>query len=193
MAGIVLAGGKSRRMGRDKACLPYGDSTLLAHVVEMVRSIAEPTFVVADIADKYVLPDRTVVVGDMFPSAGPLGGLITGLTLAPGTYHVVVACDMPRLNPAVLRLLMEKANGADGAIPEVAGRLEPLCAVYHRRCADALRAQLDAGRLALHMAVESLALRRVGEDALRRIDPDLACFTNLNTPEEYRRVRTDSS
>src|SRR5579862_9486242 len=101
MGGIVLAGGKSARMGQDKACLPYRGTTLLAHVVATVRSVAGPVLVVADVAEKYALPDRMPVVGDLFPGTGPLGGLVTGLShvAARGSYHVVVACDMPRLNP----------------------------------------------------------------------------------------------
>jgi molybdopterin-guanine dinucleotide biosynthesis protein A len=133
---------------------------------------------------RYALPGVRVL-GDLFPDTGPVGGILTGLTaLGPGR-HLVVACDMPALNPAVLRLLREAATPDwDAVVPEIGGRLEPLCAAYRDSAAPPLRRFLETGQRAARRALETLRVRRIGEEALRRIDPDLACFTNLNTPEE---------
>ncbi len=186
MAGIVLAGGKSARMGEDKARLPYVGTTLLAHVIETLRLLTPSIVVVMDQAGKYALPPDVQVAVDLFPNAGPLGGLVTGLTAVEDGYHFVVACDMPHLHPALLSLLYEAADGFDAAVPEVEGRCEPLCAVYHRRCVDRLRDALERGERAVHRALRSLAVNRVGEETLRRADPDLRSLQNLNTPADYR-------
>ncbi len=187
----MLAGGLSSRMGEDKALMAYAGTTLLAHVVGVVAGVAGAVVVAADSRDRYSaanLPSGTILVGDNFPGAGPLGGLVSGLIRAGEGYHVVTACDMPGLVPELLRLLFNEAEGFDGAIPLVGGREEPLCAVYHRRCAEMLQAEMLSGSLALRRAVQSLNLRRVGEDRIRAVDPQLASFTNLNTPDDYKRA-----
>jgi len=189
MIGIVLAGGKSRRMGRDKALLPFQGTTLLEYIIMQMRKAVEDVIVVADMPERYVLADGTRVVGDIYPEAGPLGGIVTGLHVAKEGYHPVVGCDMPYLEPAMLRLLIREAQGFDGVIPEVAGRIEPLCAVYHSRCVVALEMALLQGERAVHRAIEYVNMKRVREDVLRTVDKDLRSFINLNTPAEYERVR----
>jgi cyclic pyranopterin phosphate synthase len=192
VAGIVLAGGKSVRMGRDKALLSYGSTTLLSHTIEIMQSVTETVLVVVDTADRYPFLRGLRVAPDLYPNAGPLGGIVTGLAALEDGYHVVAACDMPFLRPALLRFLLAEAQGGDGAVPEIDGHLEPLCAVYHRRCLLPLKEQLEAGQRAAHRAIRLLNLKRVGEEALRRVDPDLVSFTNINTPEDYRKVSTET-
>jgi molybdopterin-guanine dinucleotide biosynthesis protein A len=184
VGGIVLSGGKSRRMGSDKALLPYNGTTLLKHVVSIVRSVAGETLVVADLADKYAFKDGTRVVGDLYPESGPLGGIITGLTYAGDEFNLVVACDMPLLQPALLKRLLQAAEGNDAAVPEINGRLEPLCAAYHKQVADKLRITLESGELAVHKAISCLNIYRLEEEEVRRFDPELRSFSNWNTPDD---------
>lgn len=184
MGGIVLSGGKSRRMGVDKALLPYNGITLLEHVLGIVRAAAGETIVVADVADKYVLKAGTRVVGDLYPDTGPLGGIITGLTYAADEFNLVVACDMPFLQPALLKRLIEAVEGYDAAVPEINGRLEPLCAAYNKRATEKLWVMLESGELAVHKAVCTLNIVRIGEEELRCFDPELVSFSNWNTPDD---------
>lgn len=188
MSGVVLAGGRSARMGRDKAELPYGGGTLLEHVVSLVRQVERLTIVVAATRSQYALRDDTHVLGDLYPGAGPVGGIVTALEALPDDYTLVAACDMPRLRPEVLRFLLEQARGYDAAVPMVGGRLEPLCAAYHQRCANPLRAALEEGERAAHRAVRRLRLNVVPEEALRALDPLLESFTNVNAPDDLARV-----
>ncbi|HXG23177.1 MAG TPA: molybdenum cofactor guanylyltransferase [Chthonomonadales bacterium] len=187
MTGIVLAGGKSRRMGRDKALLPFRGKTLLEYVVAQLRKAVDEVIVVADVPNRYVLANGTHVVGDIYPGAGPLGGIVTGLYATEEGYHPVIGCDMPHLEPAILHFLIREAQGLDGAIPVIAGRVEPLCAVYHSRCAAVFEKALHQGERAVHRVIECVDMMRVHEEALRAIDKDLRSFINLNTPEEYMR------
>lgn len=189
MAGVILAGGRSKRMGGDKALLPYNGKPLLSHIAAIVRAVAGSVIVVTEAAGQYSdvpLPAGTCVIGDLYPGKGPVGGIITGLRAAGEGLHIVVACDMPRIVPALLRLLLERAKGYDAAVPLVAGRLEPLCAAYDSCCADRLESTLLAGNLALQPAVQSLHINVVDEFQMRQADPNLVSFINLNTPEDFR-------
>lgn len=186
---IILAGGKSSRMGEDKALLPYNGMTLLEHVVSTVRTLAGDIVVVADAPEKYTLPCGRLVT-DTFPDSGPVGGILTGLTtLGPGS-HIVVACDMPALNVGVLQLLLKAATPEwDAIVPEINGQPEPLCAVYRHTAAPRLMSFLESGKRSAREALGALRVKRVGEGVLRRLDPTLSCFTNINTPEDFETLK----
>ncbi|MCX6380712.1 MAG: molybdenum cofactor guanylyltransferase [Armatimonadetes bacterium] len=184
MGVIVLAGGRSERMGQDKALLTRGGRTLLEQTLLTVSEISSEIIVVADRADRYPLAIGRGIA-DRFPGAGPLGGVITGLELLGEGNHLVTACDMPSLQTSVLRYLLSCANEeADCVVPLVGGRLEPLCAVYQQSALVPLRAYFEEGERALHRSLRRLRLRTVPEEELRAFDPELRCFRNLNTPEE---------
>ena len=185
MAVIVLAGGESLRMGSDKALLPWRRKTVLEHVIDAVSPVSERAIVVGGAPGSYRLPPNVPQVADIFVNAGPLGGIITGLVAAGDGYHAVIGCDMPCIGPSLLRLLFNQAEGRDAAVPEVGANLEPLCAVYHHRCVARLLESLQSGQRAVHAAILSVDIRRVPEEDLRKVDPGLVSFTNLNSPEDY--------
>ncbi|MDR5696281.1 MAG: molybdenum cofactor guanylyltransferase [Armatimonadota bacterium] len=185
--GVVLAGGKSRRMGCDKATLPLGDRSLLAHVVGRLRAVCAPVLVVASRPDAY--PDCGVpVIADRWPVGGPLAGLHAGLAAARTDYAVVVACDLPFITPSVLRGLVERAGGFEAAVPRVDGVAQPLCAVYHRGVEPVAEALLRRGVRSVRALLRRLRVHYVGEDELRAWDPDLRSFLNVNTPANYERA-----
>ncbi len=190
---MILAGGRSVRMGQDKARLPYGATTFLEHLVALVAPLVEDVVIVADTPEKYALAGARCV-SDLFPDAGPVGGIVTGLTaLGPGR-HLVVACDMPAVRAETLALLLKLATPEwDAAVPEIGGRWEPLCAVYRDSALPPLRAFLETGQRAAQRALitDSLHVRRVEEAALRAIDPDLHGFLNLNTPDDFARFTAE--
>lgn len=200
VTGIVLAGGRSRRMGRPKALLPFGDTTLLGRVVRRVAEVCPRVLVV--VRDPAVLSgedDRAVlpagrhagppageVVVDRFPGLGPLSGLHAGLLATETPTAVCVACDLPLVKPALLRLLADLAAGHDAAVPVVGGRPQPVCAAYHRSVADAAAEVLAQGGGAMRDLLARLRVRLVEEADLRRADPDLGSFLDVNTPADYR-------
>lgn len=189
LTGIVLAGGQSLRMGQDKCRLPFGGTTLLRHVISRVAQACDPVIVVARVASDY--PDCGArVIGDHRPGAGPLAGLAAGLTAAETACAAVVACDAPFVAPALLRGLRGLAAGWDAVVPVVAGRGQPLCAVYDRGVASVAEALLARGARAVHrlLVQPGLRVRRVGEDILRAWDPELLSFVGINTPEDYDRA-----
>jgi molybdenum cofactor guanylyltransferase len=181
---ILLAGGKSQRMGQDKALLVYEGRTFLEHVIAALLPLTDNILVVADRADKYALPHGHIIV-DLFPDTGPVGGILTGLMAAGSGAHWVVPCDMPAVSPDVLQLLRQAAvPPLDAVVPEINGELEPLYAVYRDTTAPKLRHYLDGGQRSARGALKTLNVRRIGEDVLRRVDPNTASFMNVNTPEE---------
>src|SRR3990170_3327557 len=137
MATIILAGGRSRRMGRDKAGLPLGGRTLLQVMVDRLVPLfgrvliigAHRTEVEAEEADQ---------AGDLLPGAGPLGGLYTGLTLSPDAVNLAVPCDLPFLQEDLIRLLRRWADSRQVVVPQGPDGLEPLCAFYHQSCLPAI-------------------------------------------------------
>src|SRR5712692_9632320 len=133
--GFVLAGGRSARMGRDKALLPYRGTTLLEHIASVVRQAAGTATIIGD-PDRY-RDLRHPVYPDQVPQCGPIGGIYTALRVTASDWNLVVACDMPMLSAPVLRRLIDHSSqSASNCIVGVGpgGEPHPLCAVYHRRC-----------------------------------------------------------
>ncbi|MCY3784020.1 MAG: molybdenum cofactor guanylyltransferase [Chloroflexi bacterium] len=193
---VVLAGGASRRMGRDKRLLPWGTDadgrprTLLQAVVDTLAAVTDDVIVVAN--DR---PDvgRARVVPDAIPGSGSLGGILSGIEAALHKRVFVAAVDMPFLNVALVRDLLDRLGGHDAVVPVIGGRPEPLHAVYGPAVATAARRQIAQGQLKIALAYEGLEVVRVPEADLRRVDPELRSFRNVNTPEDYTGARTDAA
>ena len=191
-AGIVLAGGQSRRMGRDKALLPTPDGPLLHRIARTLATTCAQVLVVDRPPGRYRALGWPLVL-DRHPGQGPLAGLHAGLEAMAYPYGLFVACDMPGLTPAVARFLLTEAlaapgdEPADAVVPLRAGRPEPLLAVYARRLAPLAGRLLEAGGGPLRALLDSpgVRVRWVEEDRLRRVDPTLACLVNVNTPADW--------
>lgn len=185
MGAILLAGGKSVRMGEDKALLSFEGMTLLEHGATRLLPGGEEVVVVTDMPDRYSLPG-VKMIADAMPHSGPVGGIVTGLGALGEGWHFVLACDMPFVRREVLDLLGDAATPEwDAVVPEIGGEAEPLCALYRHTALPKLRHYLEAGRRSARGALEALNVCFIGEEALRRADPDLISFTNINTPEDW--------
>lgn len=178
--GFVLAGGGSTRMGRDKALLDYNGRTLLEHVAAQVRAAAGNVTVIADPARYQRL--GLVVVADQRPACGPLGGIVTALSISSHDWNLIVACDMPGTDASFLEMLIRVALRAparvDCVLPEGPGGPEPLCAVYHRDALARLRDALDRNILKMRTVVASLEAQSLAV-------ADAGRFRNMNTPEDW--------
>jgi molybdopterin-guanine dinucleotide biosynthesis protein A len=193
---IVLCGGRSARMGRDKAALPFGNETLLARVVRLVSEVADDVVLVA--REGQALPERvgqaerdgqasaSFVVRDPAEGLGPLAGIAAGLGAIRGPRALVVACDMPLLRPALARRLLELAREADALVPVVDGFPVPTCAVYSRTVAGRARQLVAARELRPRAFLESVKTRFVAAEELRAVDPALESFRDCDTEEDYR-------
>jgi molybdenum cofactor guanylyltransferase len=189
VSGVILAGGKSRRMGGSpKALLPFGGRPLIEHIAETLRSVLSDCLVVTNAPELYTslgLP----MVGDAFPEGGALGGIYSGLRAAPGDAALCVACDMPFLSAPLVAHLAGRAAEADVVIPEAAGELQPLHAVYGKTCLPAMERRLLAGQLKIAGFFGDVRVLRVPAGAIERFADPTVAFMNLNTPEDLARAR----
>ncbi|MGH7778664.1 MAG: molybdenum cofactor guanylyltransferase [Candidatus Binataceae bacterium] len=181
---IILAGGRSSRMGQRKAALPFGDSTLLERTIAELDKFFDDIVIVAE-PDFAGAPARARLIRDELAYEGPVPALARGLDAARADTAFACSCDLPMLDARVGAALLAMLAGYDAVIPVVGARLQPLHAVYRRRCAGALRALRARGENRLSAIAEIVPTRRVEEDELRPIDPDLRSFLNINTPEDY--------
>ena len=191
VSAAILAGGRARRYGgADKAALPVGGARIIDRQLAALSGVAEDIRIVANDPARYAALGLRVIP-DAIADVGPLGGIYSALLDARHDPVIVLACDLPFVTAALLeRLLSERGSGEeiDAVVPRSARGLEPLCAVYHRRCAAAAKARIDRG--ALHVAgwLDDLKVRVVGPDTLAPFDAG-ALFTNVNTPHDHERAR----
>lgn len=187
VSAAIMAGGKSRRMGRDKAWLDLGDGRpIVRRVIDVASEVADEVFLVANDAHFDSLGLR--VVPDRFPEGGVLGGIATGIGAAAHERVLVVACDMPFVRPDVLRLLVDRSEGWDAVVPRVGEEYETLHALYTKACLPTIERALAAGKMRVISFFGDVRLRIVDEGELRVLDPDLRSVTNVNTPEELAAI-----
>ena len=191
VSGIVLAGGRSRRLGRDKAIEPFDGKPLLLRVIDRLADVVDETVVVvADVeqAERIPLPASTRVVVDAYPDCGSLGGIFTGLSAAPGDWGLVVACDMPFLDRRLLRHILDRRGGFDAVVPVLDGRPEPTHAAYSKACLPHIERRLRARELKIAGFFDDVRVRLVPQAEIEGIDPDRLSFLNVNTPDDLERA-----
>ncbi len=192
MAAIILAGGRSTRLGRDKASEVLLGRTLLQRAVDAFAGIADEYVVVTAVGQTLPRVETQVrlrVVEDAYPQTGPLGGIYTGLRAMEAAQGIVVACDMPLLQPALLLELIRLAPDADVVVPLQDGLPEPLCAAYSKACLEPIRACLERGAYKVTQCFEALSPRYLRPEEWQRFDPDGLSFLNVNREEDLARAR----
>jgi molybdopterin-guanine dinucleotide biosynthesis protein A len=188
--GIVLAGGKSTRMGTSKAMLPFGPETMLQRVVRLLGEVVAPIVVVAAVDQELpeLLPD-VIVTRDEQEGRGPLEGLRAGLKALPHDVDAayVTSCDVPLLVPGFVRQMIELADGYDIAVMDIDGFAHPLSAIYKRSTLPRVEDLLSNDQLRPVFLFDAMKTRRIGPEEITA-DPDLRTLRNLNTPEDYERA-----
>ncbi len=183
VVGIALAGGQSRRMGRDKAGLLVGGTSLLESAISRLRAVT-PDVLVADRGLALAPAHRSVDDG---PGAGPAAGILGAAAARPDHDLLVLACDLPGVPEALLRHLAEPI-AEHACIPRWSRGSEPLCALYRPAALAVMAAEVRAGRLALHAMLrrDDLRVRYLEGDLLAKFGPPERIFLNLNSPEDLR-------
>jgi molybdopterin-guanine dinucleotide biosynthesis protein A len=182
ISAAVLAGGMSSRLGFPKAWLRLGSGrTLIEDTVAKLRRLSDDVMVVANEPAFEVRGARRVA--DLVPGAASLGGIHTAVARAKRDRVVVVGCDMPFLSIRLLSYLVSLSSEVDVVAPRIEGYPEPLHAVYGRGCLPAIEPRARGGQLKIIGFYADVRVRYVDEPELRRIDPELRSFRNVNTPE----------
>jgi molybdenum cofactor guanylyltransferase len=188
LGGIVLCGGHSRRMGRSKAWLPFGNERMLQRIVRILGTVVRPVIVVAaPDQDLPVLPVEVSVVRDATPDRGPLGGLASGLAALKGACDAVYlsSCDVPFLQAGFVTRMGELLGENRICVPRVGDMYHPLAAVYRVEVGEAVECLLAAGRLRPILLFDEIPTRIVLADELTDVDPTLQTLRNLNSPADY--------
>lgn len=188
---VILAGGKSQRMGRDKASLVLGEQTLLQHVAAILQTMFPRVLVsVRQPRPDIALPQ----ICDTHADAGPLAGLYSALLHAETPWIFAVATDMPFIQPALIDYLATQRDDVQAVVPRVHGHPQPLAAFYAKSCMTPYRALLDGdGTRGLCKALEQLKVCYVDESDLLAADPGLRSFFDLDTPQDVATAKLDSN
>ena len=187
----ILAGGRSRRMGRDKSMLEIGGVPVIRRIADTLGGMFRDVFVVANEKEEYERMGLAVV-GDIHPGNDSLGGLHTAVATAKGSHVFVAGCDMPLLQPALIRGLASLVDEWDVIIPIKDDYPEPLCAFYGKNCAPHIEESISRGRLKMIGFHERVRVKLVEEALWREWDAEGASFLNANTPEEFEKIKAVS-
>ncbi len=182
MTGIILAGGKNRRIGKNKALLKIGEKQIIKLIVEKLKIVFDNVLVVTNSSFDYQFLGIRVVQ-DIVSKRGPLGGIYTGLLISQSEYNFICGCDMPFLNVDLLRFMSSEIDDSDAIIPVVKGFVEPLHSIYSKRCLSAIRFHLEAEDLKVKNFFSQVKCKYLSEDKIKKYDSQLLSFFNLNTSQ----------
>jgi molybdopterin-guanine dinucleotide biosynthesis protein A len=190
-SGVILAGGLSKRLnGRDKAMIAIHGKPILDHIVAVYSDIFSEIILVTNTPQAY-LNWNMLTVTDLLTTRSSLTGIHAGLFYASRPYVFVSACDAPFLKPELVQLLISQARpGTDAVIPETANGLEPLCAVYSKSCMKTIESHIQQEKLKIQRVFQESRINRISEARVRKADPDLVSFVNINTPEDLMAVKS---
>ena len=187
MTGIILSGGESRRMAKDKAFLKIDGEYIIERILNVFKDIFDEIVIVTNTPEFYISYDVTLV-GDIIEKKGPMSGLYSGLINSKSNYNFVTACDMPFLKRQLISFMMDLAGSNDIVLPRIKDLLEPLHAIYSKSCIPCIEGYLKNGNRGLRELLGGCKVRYVEEEEIMPIDPDMKSFININTLEEYDKI-----
>ena len=184
ITGIILAGGKSTRIGANKPQLKIGKGHLIDRVVDTLSQFTSSILILTT-EDQLGLAKPATPgarwVQDIYPGKGPLGGIYTGLMNAETSYSLVVGCDMPFLNSGLIKYLIDGASGFAAIAPKIGWMIQPLHAIYSKSCVPSIEALIREDQLQIIKLFNLVNTRFVTEKEIDQFDPDHLSFLNINT------------
>jgi molybdopterin-guanine dinucleotide biosynthesis protein A len=188
MTGVILAGGKSRRMGRPKLFIDIGGIPMFERVYRVCEAVFTEVIIVANDSEPFRRYDAHLVP-DIIPGKGPLGAIYTGLVHASQDHCFCVAADMPFLNIRLIRHMIERSAEGDVIIPKTSDGHHPLHAIYAKGCLKPIETLLSRGDLKIVDFFPEVTVIYVPEGEIRHYDPLLRCLTNVNTEDDFYHVQ----
>jgi len=190
VTGFVVAGGKSSRMGRDKAWIDIGGRPMIQHVISALKEVTANIAVIAKRPEYGEL--GFAVFADTHIGIGPIEAIRTALANCTTSYAIVVACDMPFVTPQLFTLLLDRVQGYDAVAPtDSEGRLEPLCAVYARAAGSAVTALVERGERKPTRIFDTVRTNIAPFSAVGHLPGAQLFFRNVNTPADYMQALQD--
>ncbi len=187
---ILLSGGKSSRMGTNKALLPIEGKANIERIVDSLGEDFADRVLVTNTPEEYsMLKDKVKIVTDVYPGLGPLSGIHAGLLVSNAEYNIVVACDMPFVSRELARLLIEKSEGYQAAVPRFNGMRQPLFAVYHQSIISEIEELIKGNDFRVNNLWAKVNMLWVEDESMHSIPDVERAFYNMNYPEEYDQVK----
>jgi molybdopterin-guanine dinucleotide biosynthesis protein A len=187
VSGLILAGGESSRYGRNKALVDFNGIPLIQRVSSVMQSIFQEVIIITNTPKEYSFL-KLPMHEDLIKGLGPLGGLFTGLTRMANDAGFLVGCDMPFLNSTLIRHIVEVRNDRDVIVPRISGMMEPLHALYRRGCLPAIRQLIDSRKYQIGQFFSEVSVKYIDEAIIRRFDPEMRCFYNINEPRQLDNI-----
>ncbi len=187
IAGVILAGGKSSRYGRNKAFEKLGGKTLINHVVDTMTSLFQHTILMTNTPSEYEHLGLDMYE-DLIKGLGPIGGIYTALKKIDQEAAFLVACDMPFLNRSLITYMVSVWENNDVVVPRMGWKLEALHAIYRKSCVSRIEKNIGNGIYQVIQIFDHLTVRYVDEEEIRQFDPQLRSFLNINRPQDLRRL-----
>ncbi len=189
LSAIILAGGKSRRIGQDKNRLMLGGQTLLKRSIQTASKLSNDIVIVTSQPGQVRKPANARVARDILPGGGALSGLHAGLHNAQHNYALAIACDMPFINLRLLRYMAIVSPGYDAVVPFWQNEAEPLHAIYARACLPAITELLQSGGGRIIELYSRVNVRYLEPGEIALFDPEGLSFFNINTPDDWQRAQ----
>jgi len=191
MTSIILAGGKSSRLGRNKALQTIGDKSLIQWVIDRLVTLSTEIVVVMAHGEAIPCSSTTGIrtVADVYPSKSPLVGIYSGLIASASPRAIVVGCDMPFLNASLLKYMAQTCSSFDIVVPQIEDKLEPLCAVYSKTCVVPIRWLLEQNELMISKLFTLVKVKYVKKDDINRFDPEHLSFFNINNKTDLGKAK----
>jgi molybdopterin-guanine dinucleotide biosynthesis protein A len=190
MTSIVLAGGKSSRLGRNKALQVIGAKSLIQWVIDHLATLSTEIIIATAHGESILCCSYTGIktVADVYPEKGPLVGIYSALMASSSPKAIVVGCDMPFLSVDLLEYMSQISSTFDVVVPQTREKVEPLCAVYSRNCLASIHNLLESNELRLSELLNMVEVRYIKEDEINRFDPEHLSFFNVNTQADLARA-----
>lgn len=188
MAAIILAGGKSIRMGENKAFIEVDGVPIISRIYSLFKELFEEVIIVTNQKDLFKNLDSRIYT-DLVPDKGALGGLYTGIFFSSFQYSFCVACDMPFIKKALVQYLIKNTKDEDVIVPRTSDGLQPLHAIYSKNCLEPIRKIIEQGKYKIIDFYRLVRVRIVEENDFLLLDPFRESFINVNTPEELLYIR----
>jgi molybdopterin-guanine dinucleotide biosynthesis protein A len=187
VSGLILAGGESSRYGKNKALVHINGIPLIQRVSRVMQTLFQEVILITNTPDEYSFLNLPMYE-DIIKGLGPLGGLFTGLTMMANDAGFLVGCDMPFLNRELIRHIVGIRDNCDVIVPKISGLMEPLHALYSKGCLPYLRKLIDSRKYQIFQFFSEVSVKYVDESFIRRFDPEIRCFYNINEPQQLNNI-----
>lgn len=193
VTGVILAGGKSRRMGQNKSLLKIGDKTIIEIIVDKILPIFDEVIVVTNSMEDYTMLKGVKLIPDIIQTkeANSLIGLYSGILEAENEYSFVIPCDMPFIDTTLIQYMIDNISDNDIVVPKLNGFYESLHSIYKKTTIEILKSMLDNNNYRINRLFEDypeLSIKKIHKDTLDELGVSEDCFLNLNTLEEYKQA-----